>query len=658
MSAFYGQDYLEFLTEPTESILGRLSEAHFQQLENRQTRAWQGQIDYLKSKLKKFEGKIFFEFRIPRMGKRADCILLAANCIFVLEFKVGANSFTRQDLDQVHDYALDLKNFHSGSHDVPIIPILICTNATTPDDIEVSFVFKDLVSDPIKIGELGIDEEISNSLNKIKKIQDSNFSIHHNWEEMAYKPTPTIIEAAQALYQNHDVSAIARSDAGARNLAETNKTVSEIIESAKKNKRKAICFVTGVPGAGKTLVGLNLASTRQKNAEEDHAVFLSGNGPLVKVLVEALARDHVDREKINKKDALRKVRSFIQNIHHFRDEYFKKKDEPIEKVVLFDEAQRAWSKDKATSFMRDKWGEGYEPQSEPEFLLSVMDRHKDWCCVICLIGGGQEINTGEAGIIEWLNAIAQSQSNWEIHLSNLLSDKHYTVDKDARLKIEELGERHSITEKLHLNSSLRSFRAEKLSSFVSALLDNEGDYARNIYNDIKARYPIVMSRDLNKVKRWLRDNSRGSERIGLVASSGGMRLKSEGIFVKQEIQPENWFLNGKDDVRSSFYLEDIATQFDVQGLELDWVGVCWDADLRFLNGAWAPKSFKGTKWQEVSSIDRVKYQINTYRVLLTRARQGMALFVPRGDVADPTRPPEFYNPIYEFFKQIEIDEIL
>lgn len=577
------------------------------------------------------------------MGKRADVVLLLAEIVAVLEFKVGAVEFGRQALDQVHDYALDLKNFHRGSHRLPIVPILIATEARcAPEQIQFA---EDKVSGPVCVGRSGL----YGLLTTLSRRTASNTIDRELWETSGYQPTPTIIEAARALYKNHDVADIARSDAGAKNLQATNARISEVIEQSKRDGKKSICFITGVPGAGKTLAGLNIATIRAEANQDEHAVFLSGNGPLVDVLREALARDESSREQIKKSDANRKVRSFVQNIHHFRDEYLRDLNAPVEKVVVFDEAQRAWTQEQASSFMQKKRGQDGFSQSEPEFLISVMDRHSDWCTIVCLIGGGQEINTGEAGIAEWLNALQGRFPHWEVHASTLLDDMHYTVDDVARHRLTA----PSIVRQpdLHLSVSMRSFRAEALSSFVSAVLAGDAEHASQLCDRIRSRYPVVITRNLSAAKQWLRDTSRGSERFGLVASSGAHRLRPEGIHIKAAIDPPTWFLNDREDVRSAYYLEEVATEFDVQGLELDWAGVCWDANLRFVAGGWGCHSFRGTAWQTMNAPDRKLYLVNAYRVLLTRARQGMVIFVPHGDSDDPTRPPAFYDGTYDFLKR-------
>jgi hypothetical protein len=480
-----------------------------------------------------------------------------------------------------------------------------------------------------------------------------------DWSESGYKPTPTIIEAAQALYQGHSVEEISRSDAGAKNLTITTSAINSIIRNSKENNRKSICFVTGVPGAGKTLAGLNISTQKLDATTEEHAVFLSGNGPLVAVLREALTRDEVERarakgEEVSKKDVARKVSAFIQNVHHFRDAGLQSNEAPIEHVVVFDEAQRAWNQDQAEKFMVQKKGLESFDMSEPAFLISVMDRRKDWCTVICLIGGGQEINTGEAGLIEWFNALQDRFRHWDVYHSGQLSNKSYSWGEDLEAKLQELNAVKD--DALHLGVSIRSYRAEKLSDFVGAVIDGNSGEAQNIVKAL-SKYPLVITRDIHKARSWLREHARGSERLGLLASSGAIRLKPEGIMVKAKIEPVYWFLNGKEDIRSSYYLEDVGTEFDVQGLELDWTGVCWDANLRREGDAWSLYNFKGTEWQRVNDSFRKVYLANSYRVLLTRARQGMVVFVPKGDAEDPTRPPEFYDETYNYLVQCGFHEL-
>jgi hypothetical protein len=459
-----------------------------------------------------------------------------------------------------------------------------------------------------------------------------------------------------ALYSGHAVADISRNDASAINLTKTSEAVSKIISFSKEKSRKSICFVTGVPGAGKTLVGLNIATQHIDKENDLYSVFLSGNGPLVAILREALARDKVQREKsqgkrVKKGVAMSSVKSFIQNIHNFRDECLVDMNRPpIEHVALYDEAQRAWDLQQTVNFMKRKKGISDFNKSEPEFLISCMDRHLDWGVLICLVGGGQEINTGEAGMREWIDSLNRSFPNWDVYLSSRMSDEEYA----AQEVLEKIKDRKNIKyqDDLHLAVSMRSFRAESVSLFVKQLLDLDKVKAQQTLLDINAKYPIVLTRNITAAKQWLKDNARGSERYGIVVSSQAERLRPHAIDVRVDINPIHWFLDGKDDVRSSYYLEDVATEFHVQGLELDWACVVWDGDFRYTKNGWQHRSFKGSKWQKINKDDRKQYLKNAYRVLLTRARQGMVIVVPEGDKDDPTRNPEFYNSTFEYLKSI------
>jgi len=650
--AYYKNSISQFIAEDKNSILGQLSLNHSnRQLEDLQKNAWVKQIEILKDQLTDIEGQIYFEFAIPRMGKRVDNVIIIKDSIFVIEFKVGDGGFESYAQAQVLDYTLDLKNFHEGSHKAKLIPVLVATNALSqePDIIKI-LELKDVA----KTNKENLKESLKKFLDESK-----NYINYNSWENSIYKPTPTIVEAAQALYKGHNVEEISRSDSGTINLSKTASCLNRIIENSKINNKKTICFVTGVPGAGKTLAGLNIANERMKADEDEHAVFLSGNGPLVDVLREALARDLVktskeNGESITKENAKRETNAFIQNIHHFRDEYLKYNIEPTEKVVVFDEAQRAWNEKQVSSFMKRKKGIENFGMSEPEFLIDVMNRHKDWCTIICLIGGGQEINTGEAGLEEWVSAFENNYSDWDIHYSNLITDsKNYIKTENQKQWLESNA---NSEKELHLSVSVRSFRSEKLAAFVHELLNLNTVNASTIYQEIKNDFPIYITRDLSIAKKWVREQAKGSERTGLIASSGARRLRPLGIDVKNEIKATNWFLNPKEDIRSSYFLEEIATEFDIQGLEIDWACLAWGANFHIENKKWCFQNFKGSKWQNINQEISKVYLKNTYRVLLTRSRQGMIIFIPNGSEIDHTRPESFYNGTWNYFKEIGIEE--
>ena len=646
LRAYYGKSIADFIQEDNLNILGTLAKNHgYQTLEKSQQNAWERQITILKSQLAELTGYIYFEFSIPRMGKRVDNIVILGDKIFLLEFKIGSEQYDKHAIDQVIDYALDLRNFHEGSHYANLIPVLIAEKAPI---FENNFQRAENLEQAILLN--------AQNLNKFFKYYDSNNLMDvAAWEQSSYKPTPTIIEAAQALYQNHDVAEITRSDAGAKNLSDTAGCISNIIEQARQGNKKAICFVTGVPGAGKTLAGLNIANQRLKVAEDEHAVFLSGNGPLVQVLQEALARNRAIKNKTKKETALKETRAFIQNIHHFRDEYLKNSQAPTEKVVVFDEAQRAWNQHQTSKFMSQKRGQSDFNQSEPEFLIEVMNRHQNWCVIVCLIGGGQEINTGEAGLVAWMQALQSSYPDWQVHYSNLIVNQdNYLQDAAIKNWLSTTGVEQN---HLHLATSVRSFRSEKVSAWVHALLDTD-EQAKSLWKEIQSNYPIVLTRDLQKAKAWVKAQAKGSERYGLVASSGARRLKALGVHVKNEIDVANWFLNPKYDVRSSYFLEDVATEFDVQGLELDWVCLAWGENFYYQDNQWHYQSFKGCKWQNINKEEDKQFTKNAYRVLLTRARQGMVIWIPEGSESDNTRQKEFYDGTYQYLKSIGINELV
>ena len=596
--------------------------------------------------------KIAFEYTIPRIGHRIDVVCIIHGLIFLLEFKVGDSEYRKSTADQVMDYALDLKYFHELSADRYIIPISIPTEAPSVCN-EVSFM-EDKISNVLKCTKDNIGLTISSVLSSV---QDQDLSIA-DWINSRYAPTPTIIEAAQAMYRNHSVKDISRNDAGAHNLTATTETINQIIDDCKRNHKKAICFVTGVPGAGKTLAGLNIANERHNFDADEHAVFLSGNGPLVDILQAALAKDRSSRAGITIAEAKKETKAFIQIIHRFRDEALTTNNPPAEKVAIFDEAQRAWNEESLTDFMKRKKGVDAFNQSEPEFLIRIMDRHQDWAVIVCLVGGGQEIYNGEAGIIDWFRALQNKFRNWHIYLSDKMTDSEYVGNSS----IEELltGCSYSLRPALHLGVSLRSFRSEKLAEFVKLLLDNEPSAAAAVYSELSIHYPIILTRDLDKAKEWIRKKARGTERYGLLASSEGKRLRGIGIWVPSVINHVGWFLNEKDNVDSSYFLEVAASEFKVQGLEIDYSILAWDADLRRSGKGFDYFKFRGTRWNHVNNMQQQKYLKNAYRVLMTRARQGMIIFVPSGTDPedDPTRDSAFYDDIYKYLRSCGIKELM
>lgn len=679
---FYKSSITNFLKTPVDTIFGQMSRADEMDTAATQKYAWEQEIEIMKESLMPYNDEdawILFEYTIPRLGKRVDVVVLLKERVFVIEFKAGESEFLHNDVDQVLDYALDLKNFHQGSIDRLIVPILVATDSKQYSTTCQLSHYDDGVYEPLLTNATNLGNIIQLVLSENIQYRDYTVAIN-DWARSRYSPTPTIIEAARSLYLNHSVEDITRHEAEGEQLERTTSYVQQVICETKARKGKSICFVTGVPGAGKTLVGLNVAV--QQESKEDLAVYLSGNGPLVAVLTEALTRDKQAQEKdrgnkLLKKDAEREVKRFIQIIHRYRDNMLGKvkvvngkleidptkelKDHiagygEVENIAIFDEAQRSWDKEHIAAWLNRKKGFGNFPMSEGEFLIWSLDQRDDWAVIVCLVGGGQEINTGEAGIGEWIRALNESFPDWQVYISSQLTAKEY-----AEGRVKELLEKNkhvTYSDNLHLAVSMRSFRAESLSNMVHYLLDGEPNKARDVYKNIADRYPIVLTRDIDKAKKWLRNKARGNERYGLVVSSKAYRLKPLAIDVRCKPDTVHWFLDDINDVRSSLFLEDAASEFDIQGLELDWTCLIWDGDLRHNGKTWDYFEFNGgNKWNRINKKERKEYQLNAYRVLLTRARQGMVICVPKGNPDDHTRQPEFYDGTYNYLKSIGFKEI-
>jgi hypothetical protein len=625
-SGYYSAPIATFLSEDEARVLGLVVTSHSRDVDAEQRRAWEEEIAILKRSLVGIEGWVYLEFDVPRLGSRIDAVVICGPAIFPIEFKCGQDHYRNADRNQVWDYALDLKNFHLLSHTAPILPVLVPTVASYSED-----KWHSPHPDGVRPPRGCRPEDLAVVLREgLSSVSGPPIDGEH-WGASPYHPTPTIIEAARALYARHTVDAISRNDAGAKNLRVTSAAVEEVIDLSQSTRHKSVVFVTGVPGAGKTLVGLNIA-TRRRNRGDARAVFLSGNGPLVTVLQEALTRDELSRlgRHVRKGEIRQKVKPFIQNVHHFRDDGLRTTKPPLDRVVIFDEAQRAWNREKTADFMKRRKKTAGFKESESEFLLAYLDRHDDWAVVICLVGGGQEIYTGEAGIGAWLDAIHTRFRDWRLYISPDLTGSEYAsghaldaFDGDSRVTRDS---------RFHLSTSMRSFRSEKVSAFVKALLDCDAGEARELLRVILPRYPIAITRDLARAKRWVREQARGSERFGLVASSSAQRLKPHG-------------------------LEDPATEFQIQGLELDWICVSWDADLRLEDDRWRYHAFRGDAWTKVHNEDRKRYLLNAYRVLLTRARQGMVVFVPLGEDSDPTRAPHFYDETYRYLVEMGMTQL-
>lgn len=651
--AYYCNSIPGFIHDTSTSIIGHLVKHSFE-LNTSQRDAWQNQIDELQKRLEacQMEGDIIFEYDIVRLGKRIDIILLIKHMVFSLEFKNGKNIFTAQDAQQAEDYAIDIKNFHKESENLYVCPILIATEAPAYNKPQSLKPYPDK---QLRLQRENIETLIPKVAQLIGIYGDDKKIDFERWFNSPYHPTPTIIAAAVEAYTTHDISEIANSEAGQNDINQCEKKLNEVIEYAQQKKKKCVCFVTGVPGAGKTLVGLNTVAKNLKKDKAGLSIYLSGNGPLVEVLRDALKRSTKALGQYTKKtDAA--ITALIQSSYAFkRDNVLHSRPTP-ENILIFDEAQRVWNKEKMMSKHK---GDPNMEVSEPELLFSIMDRHQDWAVMICLVGLGQDIYDGEVGINEWFRCGIERFSGWEMYYSPEIFDQ--VEDKNIdRTMIENCTRRHPIKE-LHLKTSIRSFRADKQCRFVDALLDNRPQEAKEIYQQIAKKYPVYITRDYLTAKKWVKEQVRGSQRCGVLACSSAQRLKPEGIYVSKVDDVSNWFLAPSDDLRSSNMLEIVAREFEVQGLEIDWSIVCWDADLRRQEKGndWDHYSFRGTRWTHRNKVEQQRYLVNSYRVLLTRARQGMILFVPKGvdEEEDGTRNHMFYDGIYEYLRSCGIREL-
>ena len=701
----YTATFSEFLSKEPLAVLGALHNNFHGDALTTTDEAWMGEIEVMQQVLepwKEEQGQIVFEYDIPRLGKRIDVVLLLRGMIFCLEFKVGKKEEFQAGIEQVMDYALDLKNFHLFSHDRKIVPILIPTKYKEYTTVFQPSVYNDDIYNPMITGEEHLQELIAMVLEHAGAKREDG--VIDNWLISPYAPTPTIIEAARTLYENHSVEDITRHEADKVSTDTTINYILQVIHQSKEKQQKSICFVTGVPGAGKTLVGLDVAIKQTyKDGEldkENGAVYLSGNGPLVAVLTEALARDNQKKcsqkgERKNMSDSRREVSEFIQIIHRYRDNMLAKIKNPVENgiveidpekaikltatgygevehVAIFDEAQRSWTHKRIADYLKRGGTYGNKlkvpnfPMSEAEFLIWSLDQREDWAVIICLVGGGQEINTGEAGITEWIKALNNRFRHWNVYISNKLSDPEY-----AEGRVNELlagNDKVKFSDSLHLAVSLRSFRAETLSAFIHSLLSFAPD-AASLYQDVKGKkYPIMLTRDMEKARQWLRKMARGTQQTGVLVTKVAARFKplAVNILAQGDENAMHWFLEDKTDIRSSNYLEDAATEIQVQGLELDYACVLWDADMRYEDGHWAYYKFNGkNKWNPENNEESKKYMLNAYRVLLTRARQGIVICVPYGNSnttpegfpEDPTRLPEYYDGTYEYLKSLGLEEI-
>ncbi len=635
----------EFLRDDRQALSERLAFEDVRRHrinEAKQLHAWLELVALLQAALADWpaalDWRIVLEFSILRLGKRIDAVLVTPAAVVVLEFKVGASHFDSAGRRQVEDYALDLQDFHAGSRFHPIVPILVATEgppAAPVWPLPLGFGVVGTVLQASAPTLRGLLRELMDWLPAPNQPLDVGA-----WEHARYAPVPSIIDAACSLYDRHDVAEIAVAGAAKKNLSATTATILQAVLQARSDSRKTVLFVTGVPGAGKTLCGLNAAFGVDRR---DDATYLTGNPTLVHVLREALARDAAARGQVQIGRARQNMEKAVQALPRFRDHYVRSGDMPSERVIVVDEAQRAWSGAYAVRKSRDR--EVALTDSEAGHLLDAMARHPDWAVVVCLIGGGQEIHDGEGGVAEWGRALA-ARPDWLV-----IAAPDVVASADARQRLPGLpGLRLDAT--LHLDVPIRSIRNKFVAAWVDAVLNGDATAASDIART-HGPMPFALTRDLDAMRTWLRAAARGRRRTGLVASSGAKRLRGDGIAAELPHMDAglvaHWFLDRwPEDVRASDALEVLGTEFSVQGLELDFAGLCWGGDLVRSGHGWKPRAFGGTNWHRVNNAERWSNRLNTYRVLLTRARDRTIIWVPRGDAGDRTRRPEEFDAVAAF----------
>jgi len=637
--AFWSSLARDFVAAPVDTIMGELARRqvhHYSRTEAEQSPEWRDSILGLQAALAPMTGDwwVLLEYPMLRLGRRIDAVVLTDRAILVLEFK--REQADNAALRQVEDYGLDLFDFHEHSRTHPVVPLLVSGGA--PEAEQAMPLIWVGVSPVRQTRPENLGREIAAVLSAVG-VSECALNAQR-WLGGAYRPVPTIIEAACMLYARNGVADIAAARADQRNLHETTHAIREALAEAQAARRRVILFVTGIPGAGKTLCGLNAAF----GGDGDTGTFLTGNPTLVHVLREALARDAMGNGA-DARVSRRRMEGVIQALPRFRNHYLTHPDEcPSETVFVIDEAQRCWSRDYAIRKTRDKPVQLSD--SEPGHLLDIAARHEGFAGIVCLVGSGQEIHDGEGGLAEWGLAL-RTRPEWLVAAA-----PDAAGNSDGRWQLGAVPGL-AVDATLHLDVPIRQVRNARAAGWVDAVLRGQAGEARAIAG--ADGIPFRVTRDLAALRRGLRFLARGDRRAGLLASSGGRRLRAEGLGAELPHMDAgavaHWFLDRfPPDVRASDALELVATEFSCQGLELDHVGLCWDADLMWdaRTKAWVPRNFVGTKWQIMRSSEAAANQINTYRVLLTRARYETLIFVPRGDRDDPTRPPALYDGIAAF----------
>jgi hypothetical protein len=667
MSAYYRTTLADYLDTDKAIVLGVITQSQTGTTPQQQ-QAWMAQLEMLESAAKDWTERLdaahwglLFEYRMLRLHRRIDLVLLADDLIFVIEFKIGSDTFLSSDLQQTEDYALDLRDFHDESADRIILPILCCSSAPAVD-LELSI--QEWVGTVLKANADTLADVVIKAYRECHNPQAATID-PATWDAAAYAPVPNIIEAAELLYGAHSVAEIHSALAEQKNLTATSDRLIEIIALARRDHRLVVCFVTGVPGSGKTLTGLNAVhDPRFRETGGVSSAFLSGNTPLVAVLREALAKDHQRSVGGTIAEARRKTQAEIQLLMRYLEEYAERDTQraPHEYVIVFDEAQRAWDAD----YGKQKFD---REASEPTLFLEIMARHMDWAVIIALVGGGQEINKGEGGLPEWGQSLAGfdpaefSGKGWDIHASSHVL-KGTAVTAGGVIFPDGVPDHLEVItdDRLHLPVSVRSHRCEIANAWIDAVLVGDQEKAAQLAHEI-VHFPIYMTRSLEDMRVWLRKTTRGHRRCGLVASSNARRLRGYGLGISLSTQDlsaiKHWFLTGRDDVRSSYALEVTATEYACQGLELDRVGLCWGGDMTWSpQGAqWEYRTFRGSQWQNTRQEEAQQNTQNTYRVLMSRAREALVIWVPPGAAEDPTRPVALMDATAAYLERCGVREL-
>jgi hypothetical protein len=626
--AWWSGTVAALLEQADETIIERLSlrlvEAHYTARAD-QVKAWRALLPCLRVAVKTFalDWRILIEYPLLRLGCRLDVVLVTDRAILVLEFK--AAKFDQAAIRQVADYALDLRDFHAGSRNHPIVPILVAASGI-PAEPNWPLLWTNYENPVFQASPGSLPALLADIL---ARIAHRGVEIEA-WERAAYRPVPTIIEAALMLYRKHGVEDIKTARADTSNLSATTDSILDTIAAARLNGEYIIVFVTGIPGAGKTLCGLNAVFFAQTGA-----AFLTGTLPMVYVLRAALTKDAIACGGKQKAAAMREAKAQIQSITGFLKDHRDRADAPAEHVIVFDEAQRAWD----AGYGAQKFG---LPNSEAAIVLDIMRRHPDFAVIVALVGNGQEINTGEAGLREWGKALEQ-RPEWRVRAAPGVIN----ADEPRQSLFVTPPASLTIDPRLHLNAAVRQVRAAAAALWVDAVLRGAISEAIEISRRDAEKIPFLVTRSLAAMRQALRQRTGGNRRAGLVCSSGAKRLIADGIWPKfdhlDDAAVANWFLKRwPDDVRASDALEIPATEFACQGLELDFVGLCWGGDYVW-SGEWEVRNFSGTKWQYPKKPDARDFCRNTYRVLLTRARYDTIIWVPEGDPGDRTREPHLLD---------------